>query len=165
MKLEKGRVVNSGMGGFLNPPGHPEHDWHVETDLRRRLENRGGMALSSAVDCKWLDEATRKAAADKLASWEPLPLYDPATKDWIYQVLGYFQNCYGSDHVPDGWNASNLDIRKEFDPMDDPDHHAGVHFIRRFYPDYVPCDDDFDLAYWGKGLLIIEWGFPKGWLK
>ena len=25
------RIVNSGMGGFLNPPGDAEHDWSVET--------------------------------------------------------------------------------------------------------------------------------------
>ena len=64
----KGRIIRKGMGGFLNPPTHPEHDWCVETDLRRRPEKRGSMRLSSAADCEWLDPTTRAAAKQLLSS-------------------------------------------------------------------------------------------------
>ena len=62
MKKDKGKIVMRGMGGFLCPPDHPMHKQSVETDLRRRPENRGWMSLEAAVDCEYLDNATRLAA-------------------------------------------------------------------------------------------------------
>ena len=147
---EKGLIVHPGMGGFLNPPTHPEHDWHVETDLRRRPENRGGMSLSAAVDATWLDPATRAEAKKLLKSWQPPSPSSPEITDWRQQVLGYFRGCYRNPGSPDGeWNASNLVIDQNRDPIANADDHAGVHLIREFYPDYVPTEDNFGGAYWG----------------
>ena len=52
---EKGKIVHRGMGGFLCPPGHPMLTMSVETDLRRKPENRGSMALDYAAKCEYLD--------------------------------------------------------------------------------------------------------------
>ena len=156
---EKGKIVRHGTGGFLCPPGHPMHDHCIETNLRRRPENRGGMSLEAAVTCEWLDDATQAAARTVLAIWErtKLPLTDKTVVDWIRQVLGYFKGCYNfrfnsEDKTWDeaGWHAGNLTIDSDLDPMDHLDHHAGVRCIRKYYPDYQPERLDFLRAYWGK---------------
>jgi len=157
-KKEKGKIVRHGMGGVLCPPGHPMHDWSVQTDLRRREENRGGMCLESAVNCDWLDAATRAAARTLLATWEAnkRPLDDPEVEEWILQVLGYFRGCYcrGDGAQEEDWHAANLVIAgtgrgKEPGRTLTPDQHAGVHCIRRYYPDYTPTEAHFAGAYWG----------------
>lgn len=96
MKTEKGKIVKHGMGGFLCPPGHPMHEYSVETDLRRRPENRTSMSLEYAVESPMLDAATKAAAKALLAYWEgsKRPLKSAAVRDWIHQVLGYFKGCY-----------------------------------------------------------------------
>jgi hypothetical protein len=154
-KKEKGKIVNKGMGGFLCPPGHPEHSYSVETDLRRRPENRGSMSLSAAVNYEWLDNITRHQAGQIIDKWnQNRPAIDSAeVKDWIQQVLGYFRGCYKNPKLqePDCWAASVLSIDQDnkADPMTLIDYHAGVHLIRRYYPEYVPTADDFASAYWG----------------
>lgn len=152
-RKERGRIRLEGMGGFLNPPGHPEHTSSVETDLRRRPENRGGMSLSSAIGTEWLDDAIRAECRRKLAEWDAnkLPLTDPAVQDWIRQVLGYFRGCYRNTAAPrdEQWHASELVIDQTRKPLDWQNDHAGVNLIRKYYPDYVPTAEDFAQAYWG----------------
>lgn len=153
---EKGRIVNEGMGGFLCPPGHPMHHKSVETDLRRRPENRGRMCLTSAADCEWLDDATRSKARQILADWQPLPLDSPKVREWVLQVLGYFRGCYcrGNGLQPEDWHAVNLlivGVTPGLEPSDvTPDKHAGVHLIRKYYSDFTATDAHFEQAYWGK---------------
>ena len=151
---QKGKIVESGMGGFINPPGHPEHDWHVETDLRRKPENRSAMSLSYAVDSPMLDGATKAAARTLLNTWEANKpaLNSPAVVDWIRQVLGYYAGCFNfqaEENNERGWHCQNLTIDSKVDPLENADFHAGVHLIRKFYPDYTPCRLDFKRAYWG----------------
>lgn len=155
---EDARVTSGGMGGFLCPPGHPEHSYHVETDLMRRPENRGGMNLSSAVESDWLEEdapEARNAARALLLAWEceKKPIADPEVQDWIAHVLGYFRGCYkGPGNEPECWHASDLHIHQGADTLPGADwrKHAGVHLIQNYYPDYKPCADDFARAYWGE---------------
>jgi len=96
------RIVRSaGMGGFLNPPGHPEHTAHVETDCHRRPEHRGGCSLSYAASQEWVDAETRAEAKYLLDRWQTSrPTLDsPAVREWILQCLGYFRNCYRNPDV------------------------------------------------------------------
>jgi hypothetical protein len=147
---EKGRLVYEGMGGFLNPPTHPEHNWSVETDLRRRPENRGRMSLSAAVESKWLEPAAKASAQRKLESWKRPALESVKVQDWIIQVLGYFRDCYyNPEHGAEGWHAGKVMIDHERDPMAWVDHHAGVRLIRKYYPEFVPEREHFKQAYWG----------------
>lgn len=138
----KGRIVNQGMGGFLNPPSHPEHVKSVHGyDY--------SMSLSSAAQCMHLDEAVRSKAQQIIRNWVPLPLAAPMIQDWIHHVLGYFRHCYS----PDGLDrsCSRCLIYKATDTQVPPvDHHLGVMFIRQFYPHFVPCEEHFQNAYWGK---------------
>lgn len=138
-----GKIVDSGMGGFLNPPTHPEHRLSVHSSHGDKFS----MSLTAARDSAWLNPQTRKAAANILRHWQPLPITSAEVEDWIARVLGYFRGCYS----PDGekWNAQDLIIDKR-NPLQHADRHAGVHLIRRYYPNYQPTVGDFANAYWGK---------------
>lgn len=147
---ERGIIVNKGLGGFLNPPTHPEHDYSVEYDLKRRPEDRGSMSLSYAVEkADYLTDETRTAAKRKLDSWVRPALESEEIQDWIAQVLGYFKNCY-CDHgsqSEDRWNVGKLHGPKENNDIDD---HAGVNLIWKYYPEFVPLEKHLNSAYWGK---------------
>ena len=141
-----------GMGGFLNPPGHPELTSSVETNLRRRLENRGSMSLSYAAECDYISPAVRAEAKRKLAEWSAnrLAIDSNEVQAWVRQVLGYFKGCYRN---PDRsgvqqWNASELIIDNR-DPLANADDHAGVRTIRHYYPEFTPTAEHFAQARWG----------------
>ena len=138
---------NSGMGGFLNPPTHPEHSISVESIKRDDF----CMSLSSAVESDWLSPYVRELARDILNAWVPPALESPAIQEWIAQVLGYFRGCYvGQDKQGNrSWNASDLRISQDADPVLGADLHAGVHLIRKYYPEFTPTPAHFAGAYWG----------------
>jgi len=157
-KYERGRIKSGpreGMGGFLNPPGHPEHTMSVETDLRRRPENRGAMSLGAAAEAEWLHPATRAEAKRHLANWHAnkLPLDHPDVVDWRHRVLGYFKNSWKGDGA-EPWNVANL--RSTMPPGGSPNDHAGVHLIQKYYPEYQPTPDDWAGAYWGTKPGTVE---------
>ena len=139
-------IKTSGMGGFLNPPTHPEHTQHVQFDRRG-----SSCSLSYAAECDYINPSDREQARAILDAWQPLPIEHADVVAWIRQVLGYFRSCYQGDVSlsNESWNASNLTIDKSRDPMEWADVHAGVRLIRRYYPSYVPAREDFDLAKWG----------------
>lgn len=144
----RGIVVNQGMGNFLCPPGHPSHAYCIETDLRRRPENRSRCSLETAAECEWLDAKTVNTARKLLDDWRPLSQESDEVQAWILQILGYFRNCYccGDGTKPEDWHARNLVIAKS-GPVD---KHAGVHLIRKYYPEFVPSDEHFENARWGE---------------
>jgi len=148
------QLIQSGMGGFLNPPLHPEHSWSLASG------DGGGMSLSSAIGCEWLSESSKKQARVLLDKWEhidKLPISDARVQDWIYHILGYFCDCYAkpdNEGAKDRWDIDQLDMDSQVNPMTKIDLHAGVHFIRKYYPDYCPTQQDFDNAYWGTKKVI-----------
>lgn len=104
------RVVEGhGMGGYLNPPGHPAHTFHVETDLERRAHNRGSMSLEAAEKDRSIDPTTRKEVQELLERWESTrPSMDtPKVRTWIAEVLRHFGNT-----------------------------DRGVEWVQKFYPEY-----------------------------
>lgn len=146
------RVVSGGQGGFLDPPEYPTHQYHIETDLRRRPENRGGMSLIAAAEAPWLDPDTRREARELISKWKKQrpALSAASVQDWIRQVLGYFKNGYRNPGAGSKqWDASAL-IFDERDPVENADDHAGVHLIRKYYPEFNPGRQDFARAHWGK---------------
>jgi hypothetical protein len=149
--MVRAKLIHEGMGGFLNPPTHPEHDWSVQTDLRRRPENRGSMSLTAASTCEYLDGFISGAAKRQLADWKAPAIDSPEVQEWIRQVLGYFKGCYRNPNVPESeqWNAGTLVIDKR-NPMENPEDHAGVNLIRKYYPTYEPTAEQFAAARWGK---------------
>lgn len=80
---------------------------------------------------------------------------EPETRGWIARCLGYFRNCYRSLDPEDEkagteWHAGNLHIVRDGDHARSIDDHAGVHHVRKFYPEFVPTTADWDGACWGK---------------
>jgi hypothetical protein len=106
------------------------------------------MSLEFAAGCEWLDAATRGAAKRLRDKWQAPPLESPEIREWVLQVLGYFATMYNLSGVND-WAVANLTIDRKRDPVANADKHAGVHFIRKYYPHYMPTADDFANAYWG----------------
>ena len=146
-----GRIVAEGMGGFLSPPTHPAHSFGVETDLRRKPENRGGMSLEHAAKCTYLNEKVRGRALQHLNQWKASDIDSPEIQDWVHQILGYFRNCYkGPQGDETAWHATNLRMNPDTTPNLNVDLHAGVHHIRKFYPGFTPTIENWANAYWGK---------------
>lgn len=143
-------VTTRGMGGFLCPPGHPMHTAHVETD--RRPEDRGCCCLETALKESWISEETKEEVRALMAQYEASKpgLDTPEVKAWVLQVMGYFRGCYrGRGPEPECWNAGNLMITRLVKPGEADDSHAGVHLIRRYYPEFKPTLEDFANAKWG----------------
>jgi len=86
-----------------------------------------------------------------LKDWKPLPLSDPETQAWIAQVLGYFKGMYRNPDMSGTrqWSASDMLVR-DWNPMEHLSDHAGVRFIRTYYPSFSPTPADFERAKWGK---------------
>lgn len=143
-------ITNSGMGGFLNPPTHPEHTLSVKSVYGDKFS----MSLSSAIESEWLNDECRNKAKEILSSQQAPDINSQEVKEWIHEVLGYFNHCYSKD----GKNrnvSTHLEIIKD-DPFEAKiiDRHLGVMLIREYYPNYVPTVEDFNKAHWGKQLCV-----------
>lgn len=142
-KRDYGKIIHEGAGGFLCPPTHPMHKWSVKSSYGDTFF----MCLETAAyDSPWLNADTRVRAKQILAAWKPLPITDVSVQDWIRQVLGYFRNCYQAENG--SWKAGELRILKQGEALP-YDKHAGVHLIRKYYPDYYPSVQELSEAYWG----------------
>lgn len=151
-KKERGAIQSRGMGGFLNPPGHPEHTHSVEFDLHRRADDRGSMSLGSAVESEWLDDAIRSRAKAMLDEWasNKASLESEEVQAWVRRVLGYFRGCYRNPEAgAEQWHAGKLIIDQKRDPIANADDHAGVNLIRKYYPEFQPTATHFAEAKWG----------------
>ena len=111
------------------------------------------MSLEAAEDAAWLDPTTKKEARELLSKWKSSrpPLQSPKVQKWISEVLGYMRSGYRNPNIAGSaqWNASNLIFDSSRSPVANADDHAGVRLIRKFYPEYVPTEDDFANARWG----------------
>ena len=153
------KLVHSGMGGFLNPPGHPEHEWSIKSVYG----DTSSMSLSyAAKHCG--DPKAKAAAKAKLSEWRRPPLSDPRVQDWIHQVLGYFAGMYvGMDKaMQPSWDVSDLRHLPDADPVLNQEIHAGVHLIRQYYPEYKAIRPDFQAAYWGRRPSTVVAAAPQG---
>ena len=137
------RIFKGGMGGFLTPPTYPEHYMHVRGDGSH-------LSLSYVANNSSYPEDIRKNATKILRKWNRPVLETDAIQNWIFQVLGYFRNCYTKDPaIRDVNNKESFYINKVGDPWNFPNNHLGILHIKNYYPEYVPCEDDFAQAYWG----------------
>jgi hypothetical protein len=145
-------IEDHGQGGFMDPPGYPTHTHRVESDLRRAPHNRGSTSVSYAAEDKYIDPDTRQEIRALLSKWKKNrpPITAPEVQAWVLQVLGYFRNAYGNPTIEGAkkWDASNLVFDNDRDPVKGADDHAGVHLIRKFYPEFSPTRQDFTSAGW-----------------
>ncbi|MEK5036158.1 hypothetical protein MKY96_32435, partial [Paenibacillus sp. FSL R7-0302] len=135
-------IVNSGAAGFLNPPGHAEHNYSVR-ELSRNNKEISSESLSSALINDSIPEDIKNRAKMLL---ERFP--GDFTEEWEHSVYNYFRCAYS----PDGVNRNVNDCF--FQKDGNPEHHLGYLFIKSFYPDYEP------------NLYLIEFNGDKGsWSK
>jgi hypothetical protein len=107
------RIVRTGqgMGGFLAPPGHPEHfyevrgywprgDRAVTVSLRREADSYG--SLSNAIENE-RDQYPAHVVAQAQRIMDRAEL--ACSEAWVRSVYGYFRNSYSPDGADR--NASN----------------------------------------------------------
>lgn len=146
-----------GCGGFLDAPGYPTHTHSIVS--YRGSKPRDFESISSLrYDLEdWIPADIRAQAKALLDAWHANPpsIDSAEVQDWIHQVLGYFRNCWrGKGPEPECWHANKLEIVSG--PLMDGvqvyaiEKHAGVHMIRKFYPEFTPSAEDWARAYWGK---------------
>lgn len=128
-----GKIVKGSMGSFLEPPTHPTHLYSVKSVFG----NTFYMSIESAADDKenWLDERTRAEAKKIMSEWKPLPIENKDVQEWINKVLKYFKHCYQGKNGE--WEAGSLIIdTDDSNLIKNQDKHAGVHLIRKYYPNF-----------------------------
>lgn len=146
-KSNWGKIRMESGGCFLDPPNYPTYKYSVSSVYGDTFF----MSLPAAVEADWLDDETKIKAKDLLERWNKLPLDHAEVQDWIHQVMGYFKGCFQGE---DGsWDAGKLNIIKypiAEDVVISQDSHAGVHLIRKFYPEFKLTTACLMKAYWGK---------------
>lgn len=121
-------IDNSGMGSFLNPPGHAEHDYSV-VEKRvygpKRDNEIGCYSLNYVLECNYIPENVKQEARQLLAE-------NPGqfTTKWEHTIYNYFRNCYSPDGIDR--NVSNLADKGP------PNHHLAVLHIQHFFPSHQP---------------------------
>ena len=116
----------SGMGGFLNPPGNAEHLYSISEE--RGGHEVGSYSLGAAAQSDWLPATVRMRAQRKL---EQRP--GESSEQWIQSVYNYFRGCYSPDGIDR--NASKCIIPKGDHAMPNEWHLAVLH-IRQWFPDH-----------------------------
>ena len=127
-------IVNEGMGGFLNPPGHAEHAYSVrEYNVHGPEREQSSISLSYAAQhaIEWGHPGIARAAASKLAE-QP----GTFTPEWDRECYAYFANCYAPDGVTR--DVGKCEIRSGQTPALNPEWHLAYLHVRSFFPDARP---------------------------
>lgn len=133
------RIANEGMGGFLDPPEYPSHNFSL-------VWPNGSCSLDHALKHgKGVFPDTVLAEAENLVKlWKNGAYGKVPNETWVLRILGYFKDCYRDPADPGGF------VVRKIEPMENLDEHCGIRFIRKFYPDFVPTKEQFENAGWGK---------------
>lgn len=124
--------TDDGMGGFLNPPTHPQHTTSI-------IEKRGGhevgyYSLTGARDEKYLPGRVRGTANGILKRWVREKGQEQPDEVWLASVYNYFRNCYS----PDGENRNVSDCLINNANSLPPERHLAYLFVKEFYPAHKP---------------------------
>lgn len=115
-------ILNEGMGGFLNPPGHAEHDFCVRWE-------KDYLCLSHAVTCEYLPANLRQQARELLEKHT-----GTLTEEWVQQVYKYFARCYSPDGVDR--NVSNCIVTKKGSTELPAEYSLAYLHIKQYFPEY-----------------------------
>jgi hypothetical protein len=122
-----------GMGGFLAPPGHPDHEYVVIGKRPRAREADMMTGVGSVLDNpdQYPEHVVRMAqrvmdAAELRCS-----------ELWIRSVYGYFHTMY----VPESGDRRAAYLLTDPKNTLPPERHAAVATIRQWFPDHEPRTD------------------------
>jgi hypothetical protein len=135
MMKQTGRIISGGMGGALNPPGDPEYTQCV-TSGRNDYSS-----LRYVVDhADHYDDGLVARVRALLESFKPLPLDAPESQAWLKQCFKHWQFCYAEE------SDGTLYIDHDCDPMQNPDKSFAVRWVRKWYPEFVPTAEHFQVS-------------------
>jgi hypothetical protein len=119
---------DGGMGSFLCPPGHPNLKYSIIEKSSRSWNAYEVGAYSLDSDGEWIPAGIRRTAERMLTS--AVLIESPA---WVATVYGYYRNMYAREGVM--WERADQLVGGK--PGDYPDDwHAGVVFVRKYFPDH-----------------------------
>lgn len=116
------------MGTFMLPPGHVDFDYNVN-----------GESLHKALKDPEIPEALKEEARGLIEQAEPVE-----SDLWVRSVYGYYRNMFlNPDLVTDEWkSAGDLFLGRTMQESDrDPQRHAAVLHIRKYFPEHEPRMD------------------------
>src|SRR6185437_6835037 len=125
---------DQGSGGFMCPPGHPNHTMSAVEYTSARARNPisitgiAYLTTDEADATPALRERARKILADAELKCSEL---------WIRHVYGYFKNMY----VPESGSRNISDLVSDPKNVLPPERHAAVAMIREYFPDHQPRTD------------------------
>jgi hypothetical protein len=162
------KIVNDGQGsgGFLCPPGHPNHLYTVEGYYGGRVKPVNGPDLIAGLGYLIADEyhdvpPELRARARKIMRDAELT----CSEAWVRYVYGYFRNSYSPDgvnrNVSDAISSSRLhcacgrefwreaELERHLDgtgpshykvtvPLPPAGHHLGYLCVREYFPEHEP---------------------------
>lgn len=104
------RLTKGSTGSALCPPEHPSHSYSVETDLKRKEENRGSMNIEYALEQDYVSGQTKAQIEKLLNEWELIkPKFGTEPfNSWVNDVMIHFRGLESQ----------------------------GIDFIKKYYPDY-----------------------------
>lgn len=127
------RDARHAMGGFLMPPGHPNHEYYVaEYVSPRGRRELGTYALASVTDSEWIPAPVR-ARAQRILDGAELR----CSELWVRNVYGYFRDMY----LPESGSTNASDLVSDRANQLPAESHAAVAWVRRFFPDHAPRTD------------------------
>lgn len=162
MCQKKFYIIQGSQGCFIDPPNYPTYKYYIE-DISKTCSISLSKNMLNNPEYSYVDRDVKLKAEKLINVWfENRPcLSSPIVKDWIYQVLGYFSNCFQS--IDGSWDADKLRC-KHLKNKDKNFYYrymvrtqllnAGVHHIKKFYPEYKASMEDFRNAYWGKAKIF-----------
>src|SRR5687768_7164894 len=135
-RTEKWHITadGQGMGGFLCPPGHPNHVYVVwEGYFRSMARARTLMALDSCVKEEWVSASIRQRAQNLINQAQLT-----SSELWLRHTYGYMGGMYWPQGVEP---RSAMDMVAIPARDGDPERHGAVVHIRKYFPDHEPRID------------------------
>lgn len=121
-----------GSGGFLSPPGHPNHEYVVYGYYKGRKkaepDSISGIGFLISNEYGDVSEAVQARAVKIMADAQLV-----CSERWVRSVYGYFRNSYapynGSRNVSDAVGAGPAG------------RHLGYLMVHQYFPEHEPRED------------------------
>lgn len=126
---------DKGVGGFLCPPGHWNHEYVLLAYFngRRKPAIDGFYTIEHALDPQ--SQASEQVQARVRAIMASSELV--CSELWLRSVYGYFRNCYAAEDGSRDVSRCRIDSTHSLPSQ----VHLAVVYVRQFFPDHSPRED------------------------